>query len=353
MNDKELAPVQIYAVLICLIINVLDGFDLLAIAFTANEIAIEWEMSPENLGILFSSGLVGMIIGAFGLAPTADTIGRRPQMVLCLFIIAFGMLASGFAASVTQLMLLRFITGAGIGGILPSINTMVAEYATPRWRNLSLSMMHIGYPLGVLIGGGSAAYLIGAHGWRSVFLLGGSLTLFIGFVVLFFLPESLVFLLSKQPKNALAKANSLLLKLKRPLLETLPKSELSNEKVSGIGLLFSKRYLSSSILLWLAFFMCMMTQYFLVSWLPKILIDAGLSTNEGISAGVVMSVGGITGMLLLGVVSTRFDLVRTVNIYYAVAVIAMVGLGSLSLNLNALLVVTFIIGFLLYGGIIG
>ena len=66
MNNKGLAPIQIYAVIICLIINVLDGFDLLAIAFTANEIAIEWEMSPENLGILFSSGLVGMMIGAFG-----------------------------------------------------------------------------------------------------------------------------------------------------------------------------------------------------------------------------------------------------------------------------------------------
>lgn len=352
MTEKGLAPIQVYAVVICLIINVLDGFDLLAIAFTANEIAIEWGIGPEALGVLFSSSLVGMILGAFALAPAADTIGRRPQIVFCLFVIAFGMLASGVASSVTQLMLFRFVTGVGIGGILPSINTMVAEYSNARWRNLSLSFMHIGYPLGVLIGGASAAYLIDSHGWRSVFLLGGFLTFSVGIVVLLFLPESLVFLLSKQPKNALVKANRLLVKLRRPILEMLPETESANGRPKRFSLFFSRQYLLPSSLLWLAFFMCMMTQYFLLSWLPKVLIDAGMSTNEGISAGVVMSIGGMTGMLVLGFVTTRFELVKTVQIYFAAAIIMMIAFGFLGLNLNALLVVTFFIGFFLYGALI-
>ena len=156
MTKRGLAPVQMYAVGICLVINMLDGFDVLAIAFTANEIANEWEMSPENLGILFSSGLLGMIIGALALAPVADAVGRRPQIVLCLCVIGLGMLVSGLATSISQLMVLRFITGIGIGGIIPSLNTMVAEYSARQWRNLSLSLLHIGYPLGVTIGGASA-----------------------------------------------------------------------------------------------------------------------------------------------------------------------------------------------------
>ena len=109
MKERSVAPIQIIAVVLCLFINILDGFDVLAIAFTANEISNEWSLSPQNLGILFSSGLLGMMIGAFILAPVADTIGRRPQIIICLMIIASGMLASGFATSVTELMILRFI----------------------------------------------------------------------------------------------------------------------------------------------------------------------------------------------------------------------------------------------------
>lgn len=353
MNEKYLAPVQIYAVVICLIINILDGFDILAIAFAANEISIEWEISAVNLGILFSSGLVGMIFGAFLLAPIADTFGRRPQIALCLIIIAFGMLASGFSATVTELMILRFITGIGIGGILPSINTMVSEYSGSYWRNLCLSLMHIGYPLGVVVGGISAVFLIGEHGWRSIFIFGGGLTFLAGLAVMFFLPESLAFLLTKQPKGALDKANALLVKLKQPTLDALPQTEYSNKKVYDFSLLFSKKFLLPSILLWTGFFMCMMTHYFLLNWMPKILIDAGLSTEVGISSGVIMSIGGMVGMLVLGIISTRMDLVKTVQIYFAMALVAIIGFGIIGLNLNLLLTITFILGFFLYGAIIG
>jgi len=353
IDQTEMNSFQMTAVAICLVLNMLDGFDVLVIAFTAPEISAEWGLRPEQLGILFSSGLFGMMAGAFLLAPLADAIGRRPQILLCLTIIAVGMTASGFVGNLLQLMLLRFFTGVGIGGILASINTMVAEYSSQKWRNLSLSMMHIGYPLGVTLGGISAAFLMSHYGWRSVFILGGVLTALMILVVIFKLPESLDFLLDRQPPGALKRVNALLAKLKHQLIEQLPKRPEVSTKDQGIRLIMQAKYRLPSILLWLAFFMCMCSQYFLLNWLPQVLVDSGKQLQEGISAGVIMSVGGMIGMLCLGALTTRWNLVRVLQGYFIFAVCAMVAFGFAGGNWVGSMALVFGMGFFLYGAIIG
>lgn len=140
---------QIIAIALCMVINMLDGFDVLVIAFTAPSISAEWGLSPTAVGLLLSSGLLGMVFGSLLLGPLADQIGRRQLIMLCLCVISVGMLLSGFSESTTHLTTMRFFTGLGIGGILPGLNTIVAEYSSLRWRSLCVSLLQTGYPIGV------------------------------------------------------------------------------------------------------------------------------------------------------------------------------------------------------------
>jgi len=126
-SSAGFSEVQIKAITICFIINMLDGFDVLAIAFAASGISAEWGIGAAEIGFMLSSGLIGMVFGSLFLAPFADRIGRRATILACLVVITIGMFGSAFSADMPQMIMSRFITGLGIGVMLASINTMVAE----------------------------------------------------------------------------------------------------------------------------------------------------------------------------------------------------------------------------------
>lgn len=159
-----MTPLQWRVVALCWLVNMLDGFDLLAISFTAPAIAKTWQLAPQTLGIVFSSGLLGMMIGSLILGPAADHVGRRRMILLAVTVLGASMLATAYAASVGQLILLRGLTGIAIGALLPSLNTLVAEYTPDRRKNLAISFMHVGYPIGGIAGGWLASQIIPASG---------------------------------------------------------------------------------------------------------------------------------------------------------------------------------------------
>ena len=134
IERRDMTSFQVSAILICLSINMLDGFDVLAIAFTAPAISSDWSLSAGDLGTALSAGLVGMTLGSLFLAPLGDRWGRRPVILGCLIIMSLGMIATGFSRGVPDLSLYRVITGLGIGGMLASLNTIVAEYSSSHRR---------------------------------------------------------------------------------------------------------------------------------------------------------------------------------------------------------------------------
>ena len=146
--NEPMKRMQIVAVAVCVVINLLDGFDALAIAFTAATISNEFGLQPGALGAVFSAGAVGMAIGAFTLAPMGDYIGRRKMILGGLTLIGLGMAFTATVSTLTPLIVLRFITGLGIGAMLASLNTLVAEYSSNKRKNLCISLLHMGYALG-------------------------------------------------------------------------------------------------------------------------------------------------------------------------------------------------------------
>lgn len=325
VDETAMRPFQYLAIAVCICLNMIDGFDVLVMAFTASSVSRDWGLTGAEIGMLLSAGLLGMAAGSLFIAPWADRFGRRPLILFCLLVSGVGMLLSAASQTPTQLALLRGITGLGIGGILASSNVIASEYASKRWRSLAVSLQSTGYALGATLGGLLAVWLLSQWGWRSVFLAGGTATLAMIPVVMLWLPESLDFLLAKQPNKALARVNALASKLGQPPLPALPAVAAKTAVAGGaVGQLFAPGMRRTTLLVWLLFFLVMFGFYFIMSWTPKLLTSAGLSEQQGVTGGVLLSIGGIFGAAFVGLLSARFPLTRVLAGFMLVTAVLLV-----------------------------
>jgi len=330
---------QLVAILVCVGLNMLDGFDVLVMSFTASGVSSQWSLSGAELGLLLSAGLVGMAAGSLFLAPTADRFGRRSIVMTSVLIVSVGMLLSGFAQSPLQLALLRAVTGIGIGGILASATVLVAESASAKWRNTASYLYTSGYSLGATLGGTAAGALIAQYSWRAAFLFGALMSLVMLPVAYWGLPESLEFLLSRRPTGALEKLNRLLTRMNQATVDALPGGSMpSGTPPAGRFLhLFAPEHLRSTLLNSLAFFFMMGGYYFVFSWTPKLLTSSGLTAQQGITSGVLLSVGGIVGTVLFAFIAKAIE-VRKLIAFCLIVASALMGLFAMtSHNLNVAL----------------
>lgn len=347
LNHKSMNSYQWFVVILCVFLIIVDGFDVMVMAFTAAAVSKEWVLTGSQLGGLLSAGLVGMAMGSIFLAPWADKKGRRPLILCCLLISGIGMILSALVQSALQLGILRFITGLGIGGILASSNVLASEYASNRWRSLAVSLQSTGYAIGATIGGVIAVILINKFGWRSVFLTGGITTLVMLIVTYFSLPESLEYLLVKQPAKALEEINQLTQKLDLPQISILPsKATIAQSAKAGVAKLFSNGLAIPTICLWLSFFLVMFGFYFVMSWTPKILSSSGMTTEQGVTVGILLSAGGIIGSALVGLISAK------IRIFYVQALFLGLTAISILLLVNSVSTLTFALIFGLCLGVL-
>ncbi|MFI4944377.1 MAG: MFS transporter [Burkholderiales bacterium] len=354
IDEGPISPFQATAIGLCVVLNMLDGFDVLVMAFTASEVAKEWSLSGAALGALLSAGLFGMSGGSLFVAPWADRYGRRATTLFCLGLITLGMLLSSLAQSPAQLTALRVLTGVGVGGILASLTVITSEYAPKRWRVSAISLSATGYPIGATLGGTIAAYLITSFGWRSAFLFGALASGIMIPVVARSLPESLDFLLARRPKDALPRMNELLRRMGRPAVAALPERAIGEPKPGNpLGRLFAPAVAAQTALLWSAFFLTMLTFYFATSWTPKLLVAAGLSTRQGITGGVLLNLGGILGGSLFTYFASRAPLKLLASLCLAGTAAGMMLFGAFATDLLAAFLIAFLVGITLFGSMVG
>lgn len=177
---------------ICFAVAVVDGFDTLVISFIGPAILETWGLSPPQLGRIFGAGLVGAALGGMTAGVVADRLGRKRTLLICILLFAVLTFACAFARTPTELALLRLAGGLGLGGAIPNIVALTAEHASAQRRSASVTLMFIGFPLGAVLGGALTALIIGSHGWRTVFMLGGVLPLLLLPAVWWGVPETLV-----------------------------------------------------------------------------------------------------------------------------------------------------------------
>lgn len=353
LATEGMGRLQIIAVTICILLNALDGFDVLSISFAAPGIADEWNINRAMLGFVLSMELIGMSVGSIVLGTVADSRGRRPIILTCLIIMAMGMIAASTANSTVALSLFRFFTGIGIGGMLASTNAMVAEYANARHRSLAVTLMAAGYPLGVIIGGSISSVLLIYFDWRAIFIFGASATVIFIPIVWLLLPESIGFLVQQQPGGALERVNATLRRMGHRTVAMLPdKVEFGTSRASVVKL-FSPRLLRTTLLLTLAYFAHIMTFYFMLKWIPKIVVDMDFDPSSAGGVLVWSNVGGMCGAVLLGLLSRRFSVKSLVITSLVVAFILVSAFGAVPADLGRLASIAAIAGFFTNAGVVG
>lgn len=350
-ETNKIASLQYVTVLICFLMNMCDGMDVMVISYTSNAIGKEWAVSAGDFGIVFSMGLFGMALGAMLLASKADIFGRKPMIILCAFLMGTGVFFTAFAQSFTQLIIFRFFSGIGIGSMLACTSTITAEYAPEKTKNFWVSFVMAGYPVGAVLSGLVATKIIAVNGWQSMYYFAGVATLLTIPIIIFFLKESLEFLLKAQPHNALQKANKILAVMKLELLKELPAKEIKKRKTT-VATLFSDSIKNSTILLWAAFLLCFAALYFLTSWIPKLASNAGLSPSLSIYAGIFFNLGAFIGIITQGYLSANFGLRKVICYFLMGTALLMVLFGFFTGSFMTLILFC-LIGFGIQGGFIG
>lgn len=348
IDSRTLGSFQRRVIGLCALIAFVEGFDAQSAGYVAPALAKTWRLSHDAVGLFFSLGLFGLMLGAMLIAPLADRVGRRPTLIACL--IAFGLCSVGMALSpsVEMLFVFRFLTGLGLGGAMPNVIALTSEYVPQRIRSLMVVLMFNGFILGSIVAGLTAARVAASLGYQPVFLIGGLMPLLIGFAMIGLLPESVRFLASRDGQ---AVAVAALMRRIDPSLPPDAVYRLDDHSASRMSVmaLFRCGRAKRTLLLWVLVFCSLLDLFLLTNWLPTQIARLGLPLGMAILFGTLLQVGGMVG-IVQGWMVDRWGAARTLSLAYLIAALAIAGLAYAGTSVPLLAVAVFCAGFGIVGG---
>jgi AAHS family 4-hydroxybenzoate transporter-like MFS transporter len=361
VENQKLSGFLIGLVVISWIITFFDGFDMISIGFIARPIMTQFKLDPVQMGNVFSIGLVGTLIGGFGLGWIADRIGRRPAVVWATF--AFGVLTIllAFANNYSHLLILRLIDGIAIGGMLPVAWALNIEYAPKRYRSTIVTVIMIGYSFGAAAGGPVANWLLPIYGWPAVFVFGGVLSIVASIALFFMLPESVRFLTTKGRDPARIAHIVRRIAPRRPIPANAT-FVLADEgtKTSDFkpSVLFQGPLKWITPLMWIAYIFSSMTAFFLANWGPIVVMSLGFSREAANWSGTANSIGGaLGGLLLMRFTDNRGSIAITFMPLIAIPFLLWIAFGSVAgsmlFGFSLFFTLSFIATLFLIGGHFG
>lgn len=344
IDRQPLSRYQIWTMILCALIIVLDGFDTQSIGFLAPSMADSLHIPLKNFGPVFSAALFGLMISSMLIGPIADRWGRKWPIVCCTLIFgAFAMLTAR-TTSFSELWTVRFVTGLGLGGALSNVVALMSEYAPKRLVAVLVSILFCGMPLGALVGGLVSSFMLPRWGWQSVFYAGGVLPLSLALLLIAILPESVRYLeISGTNQHEIKK---ILARLSPDHAEASfsGASHQDQRRNAPVLHLFTEGRAAATILLWIPYFMNLLILYFVVSWLPALLRQRGMPVTAGITAIVLFSLGGITGSAVEGILINQWGAVSTLLVEFLCTAV-LIGSLAYSASFAVTMTITLILGF--------
>ena len=351
IDGQPISAYQWFLVAMCFLVIAADGMDVAIMGFVTPSILQEWDISRTAFGIVISAAPFGLVIGALVAGPSSDRFGRKPVLVTSVLVFGVLTLLAAYASTPTEMAILRLLAGTGMGAAMPNATTLLSEYAPQRRRSLMITVMFTGFNLGSAGIGFAAAYLIPAHGWRSVLVLGGVVPLLLLPLLVLFLPESARLLALRGAASA--RIGAVLGRVTRHRFsgnETFVSNEPPLQTRKPIGVLFSPGYSVTTVSLWVTYFMGLLVIYLLTGWLPTIMRDAGLSITTAANVTALFQIGGTIGAVVVGWAMDKARPALVIGAAYlggGLFILALSQLGVLSPGLAALV---FSAGFCMSGG---
>lgn len=336
IDDGRLTPRHFAIVAMGLGVMIVDGYDLSAMAIAIPHLSASWGIAPADLSVALSAVFVGVFFGSGGAGWLGDRIGRKRTLILTLMVAALGMFATTFVENTTELALARFVTGAGAGGGIPVILAYTQEHMPSTVRNLFTALMYTGAGIGAVIGGLAGPSLLAAGGWQAIFAAGGFAALFLIALVAIGLSESVRFLVSKGAPPA--RIEPLLSRLNTRFEATegaqyvLVETREPNAR-GVVAELFARELLAITLLVWLVFVSNQFLVFYVVSWLPTLLVGEGVSMAEALYILALFNLGGVVGGALFGLFGDRLAPARVLTATYALAILFLAGFAISGTNI--------------------
>ena len=348
LNEHGFSGYQWMIFGLCFLIVLLDGFDTAAIGYIAPSLIKEWGVGKPELGPVLSAALFGLAVGALSAGPLADKLGRRRLLVTSVLIFAAACFASAFSADLTQLTLLRFVTGVGLGAAMPNAVTLMSEYCPDQRRAVLTNTMFCGFPLGAAFGGFLAAWMIPQWGWRSVLELGGITPFVLAILMFMLLPESARYMVAHsypvERIKAVLRRISAAAESATAFVMTEAKGAAHGKR--GLAVVFSSHYAMGSVMLWVAYFMGLVIFYALINWMPILFKEAGIDAQHATLISALFPLGGV-GAIFFGWLMDRFNGNRVIAIGYALTAIAVFAIGQAVGAEGMLVLAVFVAGVLM------
>lgn len=345
LNENAFSGFQWLIFGLCFFVVLLDSFNTVAIGYIAPSLIKDWGVSKAMLAPMLSAALFGLAAGALAAGPLADRLGRKHLLVGSVLVIAIGCLCSAFAADLTQLTALRFVTGLGLGAAMPNAVTLMSEYCPDQRRAMLTNAMFSGFPLGAAFGGFLAAWMIPIWGWRSVLVLGGVAPLVLVLLLGVYLPESVRYMVAKaQPMERIhAVLRRISHAAPQACLYYLTEDKPTANGKRGLGVVFSSAYLIGTLSMWVAYFMGLVIFYALINWMPILVKDAGIEPKDAVLISALFPLGGV-GAIFFGWLMDHFNGNRILAVGYALTALSIYAIGQVASNVTLLVVAVFVAG---------
>src|SRR5450631_3291718 len=347
MDEQKTGLFHVRIVVLCALMLFLDGIDNQGISYVAPALTKAWNLGRGDLGPVFTAGIIGVALGALVTGPLTDRFGRRPMMLGTVIWFSIFTLAVTQASNLNELMVLRFLACLGLGGLVPMAVVVSSENAPRRSRATMVTLATCGYSLGAASGGQLAAQLIPLYGWPSIFWVGGTAPLVLLLAMWAWLPES-VRLLALRPGNGPRIAG--ILRQVNPALQFPADVHFVNSREQPKGefrpfQLFTESRASTTLLLWVIFFLNLTVLNLLNSWLPQLVDTTGLPHDQALRIASSFQFGGMVGVISMGVLADRVGFFRVLPIAFLVGGTCVGLVGSVGTSIYLMVAMIAVAGF--------